>query len=862
VSAPGRTGAMRSHAYLPLPLVLALRAILGRQRALSLVTLLAIAASVTLATGLEMSSRSVEGELELTARSVAGAAELEVVGGSAGIPESLLEEVASVPGVRVAAPFVQAAFRLARDDARGAGVHVLGVDLLADPEIRSYAGHAEVSDPLRLLAGKDGLIVSEALAERLGLHEGDVLALRLGERPVELTVRGMLAPEGLAAAYGGQVAVMDVFALQAVAEREGWLDRIDVVLEDGAERDATLETLRTAIAGRATVQPASARDAWVESALRTVRIVVSALLVVAILVASLVSYSALSLFVDRRIPEIALLRAAGLEPRRVSRFLYVDAALLALVGTGLGTLCGRFLSEGFLRALSWISGFLNGVELSALELRASTLATAALVGGLVAFAGVLEPAHRATRRPPLDVLLALPSEDELAGVRRRRPFLAAGALILLAAAIALPGLPPILRVAGVIVSGLGALGLLARAGIPPLLRGARPALDRLLPGIGRLAGASLAARPAQTTLAVVCVGGVVAGITISLTVAQSATRTLDGWMADQFRGGVFVTAGPLAAARPDQVILPASVRAIRETPGVRGVFEHVGEKILYQGEEVLLAAGTMEVMARYGRLPVLEGDARAVAEAVAAGGIAVSDRFAWRFGVAAGDVITLDTPKGPRSFRIAGRIRDYAGPAGSLNLDLRVYDELWPRRGARDLVLWTEGAPEPVLDAIRARVPVEQALFFAHGEDLTRFASRLLRRFEGILASVSLMTALLGGITVWNLMLSAVTARTREFALLLATGATRAQVRTLTLVDGLMLGAFGGVAGVALGLLAGYPVVSRVMSDALGWSLQFSVHPLDLALLGGGLVVASILASLYPARVAARVPMREASAAE
>ena len=65
---------MREHPYLPLPLVLALRAHLGRQRALSLVTLLAIAASVTLATGLELGSRSVEAELDRTAQAVAGAA--------------------------------------------------------------------------------------------------------------------------------------------------------------------------------------------------------------------------------------------------------------------------------------------------------------------------------------------------------------------------------------------------------------------------------------------------------------------------------------------------------------------------------------------------------------------------------------------------------------------------------------------------------------------------------------------------------------------------------------------------------------------------------------------------------------------
>lgn len=71
---------MRPHPHLPLPLILALRAHLGRHRALSLFTILAIAASVTLATGLEMSSRSVEAELQRTARAVAGAAQFEVVG--------------------------------------------------------------------------------------------------------------------------------------------------------------------------------------------------------------------------------------------------------------------------------------------------------------------------------------------------------------------------------------------------------------------------------------------------------------------------------------------------------------------------------------------------------------------------------------------------------------------------------------------------------------------------------------------------------------------------------------------------------------------------------------------------------------
>jgi putative ABC transport system permease protein len=623
-----------------------------------------------------------------------------------------------------------------------------------------------------------------------------------------------------------------------------------------------MAAIEQALSGRASVRHAAARDAWADSALLLVRTIVAALLVVAILVASLVSFSALSLFVDRRIPELALLQVAGLEPRRVRRILYLDAALLALLGTGAGALLGRVFAAGFLGGLSWVSDFLQGIELSRIDFNASTAATALGVGGLVSFAGVLEPARRATRQAPLDALLGLATAGGLAETWSRRAWLAAALAAAAGLSAVVVDLPPLARVVAILTAGLALLGVVIRSGLPPLLRGAGRVLDIVLPGIGRLAGASLAARPGETALAAVCVAGVVSGVTISLVLAESTARTIDTWMQSQFPGGVFVTAGPIAAIEPEEFISADTLRIIRETPGVRGVFDQVVEKIDYRGEQVLLFGGRMDVMARFGRLAVVHGDSREIAEAVADGALVVSDRFAQHFGVAAGDTITLDTPKVPRSFRVAGVNRDYSGPAGSINIESSVFDALWPRRGSRDLVLWTEGDPAPVISEIRRRVGEAQTLFFAYGDDLAHFASRLLRRFQIIVMSVALLTAVLGGIAIWNVMLGAVTARRRELALLLATGATQRQIRALTLIDALLLAACGGVGGIVLGVCSGYPVVSSVMADAVGWSLSFSVAPGDLLMLMAGLLCAALLASLYPARLAARVPMREVSGAE
>ncbi|PKN41812.1 MAG: hypothetical protein CVU59_13765, partial [Deltaproteobacteria bacterium HGW-Deltaproteobacteria-17] len=214
------------------------------------------------------------------------------------------------------------------------------------------------------------------------------------------------------------------------------------------------------------------------------------------------------------------------------------------------------------------------------------------------------------------------------------------------------------------------------------------------------------------------------------------------------------------------------------------------------------------------------------------------------------------------TFRVAGILRDFAGPAGSLNLQIEVFDELWPRDGARNLVVWTEGPPEPVLDAIRERVGDQQTLFFVYGEAFSRYVSQMLCRFTTILDVVAGLTAVLGGLAILNLLLGAVIERRREFALLRSAGATPLQVALLLMTDGLLAGLFGGLAGIGLGVACAWPLVTRVLPASFGWTLDFQVSGWQLALLLAGVAVAACVAGLYPAREAMRVAPRESFAPE
>jgi ABC-type antimicrobial peptide transport system permease subunit len=92
----------------------------------------------------------------------------------------------------------------------------------------------------------------------------------------------------------------------------------------------------------------------------------------------------------------------------------------------------------------------------------------------------------------------------------------------------------------------------------------------------------------------------------------------------------------------------------------------------------------------------------------------------------------------------------------------------------------------------------------------------------------------------------AVTQRTREIGVRIAVGATAGSVVRLVLCDGARIALTGIVMGLALAFIGG-PFIA---------DLLFDVSPRDpavLASVGVGVLLAAMLASLLPARRAARV---------
>ena len=135
--------------------------------------------------------------------------------------------------------------------------------------------------------------------------------------------------------------------------------------------------------------------------------------------------------------------------------------------------------------------------------------------------------------------------------------------------------------------------------------------------------------------------------------------------------------------------------------------------------------------------------------------------------------------------------------------------------------------------------------------DLLKKTEETQTRFTGILAATAVVSLLVGGIGIMNIMLATVTERTREIGIRRALGAKQRDIATQFLVETLVLSCGGGVIGLALGF-GGAVLVKELIG------IPTKVVPWSLAVAFFVSLLVGLASGLYPARRAARLDPIEA----
>ncbi len=151
----------------------------------------------------------------------------------------------------------------------------------------------------------------------------------------------------------------------------------------------------------------------------------------------------------------------------------------------------------------------------------------------------------------------------------------------------------------------------------------------------------------------------------------------------------------------------------------------------------------------------------------------------------------------------------------------------------------------------RLRVGEENDFWIQDRAELMGTQQETTKTFTYLLAGIALVSLLVGGIGIMNIMLVSVTERTREIGIRMALGATRRNVLGQFLFEALVLCLVGGLIGIGLGFGAAY-----ALSELANWNTAVSPRAVMLAVAFSATV--GLFFGLWPARRAASLNPIEA----
>lgn len=820
--------------------------------------LVAIMLGVALGFAVHVINQSALDEFSRAVRTVSGQPDLELRAMQGGLPESLYGRVAQQPQVSLAAPWIEAT--ALAGTATPVQLRVLGGDALRlapvapalMPRLFDGGGRLDLFAP-------DAVFLNATALEALGLTPEQArhtpLPWQLGGRAQTLRIAGTVA------ASGPPLAVMDIGALQDSLQRWGQVDRIDVLLAEGATRESLLAELRRlpdwpaqALASR----PGDDQQRIAEMS-RAYRVNLTVLALVALFTGAFLVFSVLALSVAQRAPQFALLAVLGLTPRQRLGLVLLESLLLGLLGSAAGIALGAGLAWLALHLLGGDlgGGYFAGVQ-PALQWSAGAALTFGLLGVAATVAGGWWPARQAMELPPAATLKGQGAGSERAA--RGLP-----ALLLMAASVALAFVPP---VAGIPLAAYVAVAL--------LLLGGMAALPWLLGQLLRLVPQSLLRQPLallpverarrmrrSTTVAV---GGVVASLSlaVALTVMVASFRdSMIAWLDAVLPAPLYLrTAG--SAGRADAAPLPADLAArIAALPGVQRAQPMRSTSLWLSPDRPAVSLLLRPLHGPQGQqLPWIQGPVQAPAGSTP---VYVSEAVAQLYGVRPGQewpLLAQALPSEDSRVFVAGIWRDYVRQFGAIAMDWDDYQRLADgsatTAGPTEIAIWPDGDDTATAQQLQARIQslmagpgAAQALEFASSGALRE---RSMRIFDRSFAVTYWLQAVAIGIGLFGIAASfsaQVLARRKEFGLLAHLGLTRRDILAVVAGEGMAWTTAGAIAGSLLGMGVAVILVHVANPQSFHWTMELSLPWPRLLALAASVIAAGTLTAWLAGRAAA-----------
>lgn len=844
------------HGLVAILRLLNLRQLTLRRRRAAL-TVLGIAAGVSLVVAITVVNATVRATVGDTAIGLAGRASFEVRPvGARSLDARVRRAAREAAGVQTVVPMTEQVTRMAHD---GAALRVLVAGV--PPSVTALfpqgfgAATADVVHP-----APGSIVLSPRTAQSLHARAGArvTVSTPLGARV--LHVAAVLPPGPLSDVNGGQLALAGLADSQRVFDRGETLDILYVAARGGSRAALQRAVGRAVLVGHpgASAQPYQHTFDGIAATTQQIRGV--ALLVALFLVLNTMAMS----LVERR-RELALTALGGAQIPQIVTAFVLEAAFLGALGGAIGTGVGFVLAHGLVRQAEHVyQSILPLTATASVRLTPAQALFGIASGAAVAMAGAAIAARQILRLKPIEALTPATAYDLVQAPSARARLLAlTGTATVLCAALIVSLTPvssraPLLGL--VLVLTLGGVVQLLPFLVSRLAGLGRRAWPRAFGVPGRLASDGLVRAPGRTTIA----AGALA-LTSALVIASAAglgsfRREVDRAGSTWYTSPLYVRAngeGLLASDEPMQASLGARLGRIA---GVRAAYPMRVLLLERDGQQLGVLAWPIAEAARHG--DQITGDVpirdRRLVAAVAHGQVVISRLTARRHDLAPGSTARFPAVRGVRSFKVAGLFNDLAS-SDAFYIDYAEYRRLSGDTKADRFALVLDRGADPSVVAARVQRYLDAHRLPATVVTAAQMEGYVLNVVRGVFSlanGAQLAALLIAAMVVLNTMLTVTFERRREQGIQQMLGLTRRQLSSSIVLEAAAMSAVGATIAILLGLMLGF-VMTVGIENQLAWRVTF--HPQPGATLVAALVAIAVgaLAGCYPSLLAARPPLIE-----
>jgi putative ABC transport system permease protein len=804
-----------------------------------------IAAGVALLFASQVASQSLSSSVAQLSHGITGNATLQLLGRDPhGMPEGLLAQVRAVPGVRVAAPLLEAGAQASGPNA-SQSVELVG----ADASLRALGGGLVRHTELEPFAGIGAVLLPVPLATHLGVTKfGREVTLKLYGRTEQAPLYAELRERQIGGLAASPIVVAPLFFAQEMAGLGHRVSRILIEPAQGMEDRVRAALVRLA-AGRLNVESTRYDEKLFAKAASASNQSTALFAVISALVGFLFAFNAMLLTVPQRRRLIADLRREGYTPRAVAGVLLLDAVVLGVAACVLGLVLGEELSIHLFRSNPGYLGSAFAVGTQRV-VGWQSVAIAAGGGMTAAVVAVLSPLRDILSRDPLAAIA--PKEGPAAGGVNVRAALA-GALCLAAATVILLSAPRqaivgmVLLIAALLlilpVALDLALALLTR--VARRLTGAVPHVAAMELSAARARAMGVAATGAIAVFGAVAIQGAHADLLHGLQNAAADENAFTGvWVSPPGAYNLLRTA-PFA---------PTDQAKLERLSGVRAVRVYRGGLLDWGKRKVWVIAPPGEARPLLPASQIVQGSVREASERVRAGGsVVLSQALAAEHHLHINDTVTIPSPV-PTAMRVAALSTNIGWAPGAVIMSAPDYARAWGSTdaGAYNILLAPRTSPALAAREIEGALGRSSGLSVqtaqAHAGEQNALSRQGLQRLTQIATLILVVAVLAMAAAIGNM----VWQRRPRLAKLKLEGFGRAELWRTILLESVLLLAVGCLTGALFGLY-GQQLLDRALANVINFPVVYSVAILAAVVSAAIVTAAALVIVAIPGYIAAGV---------